>query len=74
MFEKQPPEQTGEDPDRQEEAGSAGDPTSTIRGQAAAGDETVNVRMMQQVLTPTVQHCDKTDLGAKMTWIRGNGA
>ena len=34
----------------------------------------MQVGVVKQVLTPTVQHCDKTDLGAKMTWIRGNGA
>ena len=42
--------------------------------QAAAGDEAMDVRMVQQVLTPSVQHGDKTDLGAEMTRIGGDRA
>jgi len=49
--------------DGEQEVGFAGDPTLTVEG-AAAGDETVNVGMMGQRLSPGVQDGDEADFGA----------
>jgi hypothetical protein len=52
VFQEQPAEQPREDAHRQEEAGSASNPAPAVRGQAAAGNEAVNVRMVAP--TPTI--------------------
>ena len=49
LLEEQVPEAAGEHADRQEEAGWAGDPACLVGRDAAAGDDTVQVR----VVTPT---------------------
>ena len=74
LLQEQPTEQARQHPHRQKEAGSTGDPTPAVRRQAAAGDETMDVRMVLQVLAPGVEHGDETDLGAEMPWIGGDRA
>ena len=43
------------------------------RRQAAARHDAMDVRMVMQVLAPTVQHRDETDLGPQMFGIGGDG-
>ncbi|HJY87587.1 MAG TPA: hypothetical protein VKE24_12185 [Candidatus Acidoferrales bacterium] len=51
---------------RQEEGITGVDPTSAVRGETAGRNQTVDMRMEQQVLTPTVEHGKETDLCAEM--------
>ena len=50
-----------EDLHREEKVRSAGDPSRAALGQPAAGDYAVQVRMVLQVLPPSVQHSQKAD-------------
>src|SRR5580700_3426786 len=54
--------------------GRQASPARAISGQAAAGDQTMNVRMVLQGLAPAVHHRDDADLGAEMTRIGGDRA
>src|SRR5690606_34012210 len=74
MLQEQSSEQARENPDREEESGLAGDPPLAVRGQAAAGDNAMQMRMMVQVLAPGVQHGEEADLGTQMLGICGDGA
>jgi hypothetical protein len=47
FFEKEPPEQAGEHAHGKEKARHAGDPALVILRQTAAGNHTVQVRVMQ---------------------------
>ena len=51
--------------DGQEEVRLAGDPAPAVEGDAAAGNETVDVRVMDQRMPPRVQHRDQADCGAE---------
>jgi hypothetical protein len=42
------------------------DPTGIIGGKTSGGDHTMDVRMKKQILPPTVQHGEETDLGPEM--------
>ena len=46
------------------EVGLASDPSLTVEGDAAAGDETMDMRVMGQRLSPCVQDGDEADFGA----------
>ena len=43
-----------------------------VRCESSAWNDTVNVRMEQQVLSPRVQDAEEADLRSKMFWIRGD--
>ena len=47
-------------------------PTGVIGRQAASGHDAVNVGVMLQLLIPSVQDAEETDLGAEMFRVRGN--
>ena len=51
--------------DGEQEVGFAGDPSLAVEGDAAAGDETMDMRVMGQRLSPGVQDGDEADLGAE---------
>ena len=72
LVEEQGAEAAREDAHGQEEAGAAGDPAVAAGGDAAAGDDAVQVRMEGQVLPPGVQHAEEADLGAEMLGIGGD--
>ena len=56
------------------EEGIAGmDPTGVIGGKTSGGNHTMQVRMMEQVLAPGVEHDEKADLGAQVLGISGDG-
>ena len=50
----------------EEEAGGTGDPARPVRRQAAAGNDAVDVRMVIEVLAPSVEDREEPDLGAEM--------
>ncbi len=68
-FEKQTAEQAREHPHGKEEARPARDPALAIRGQAAAGNDAMHMRMMQQVLSPGAEHGEEADLRSQMLRI-----
>jgi len=74
IVQEQASEHPRQDPDRQEEPRSAGDPTLTVRRDPAAGDETVQMRVVHQVLSPGVQHGQEADLRAQMLGVGGDAA
>jgi len=45
--------------DGQEEGVAGMNPAGVIRGKTSSGDYTMEVGMKPQVLSPTVQHCEK---------------
>ena len=63
--EEQPAEEARQRPYGQEEVWLAGDPALAVEGDAAAGDKAVNVGMMGERLSPSVQNGDQADLGAE---------
>src|SRR5439155_18560050 len=74
IFQKEPSEQTRQHAHREEKTGAAGDPATAIGRDSAAWDNAVEMRMMQQVLTPTVEYSEETDFRAQMFGIGGNRA
>ena len=74
VAQEQAAEHPRQHPDRQEESRSAGDPAFTVGRDPAAGNQKMNVRMVQQVLSPGVQHAEEADLCAQMLRIGGDGA
>ena len=67
-------EEAREHAHRQEEAGPTRDPARAIGREAAARDDTMEMRMMHQGLSPRVQHGEEADLRAEMLRIGGDGA
>jgi len=55
--------------DRQKERAWRVNPTRVIRRETSAGNDTVDVRMEQEVLSPRVKDSEEADLGAQMFWI-----
>lgn len=58
--------------DGQEEVRSAAEPSS-IGSKSPTRDETMNVRMTGEHLTPGVKNSQEADLAAQMSWIGSNG-
>ena len=52
--------------DGQEEGIAGTDPAGVVWGKTSGRNHTMEVGMKQQVLPPTVQHGEKTDLSAQM--------
>ena len=59
---------------RQEEPGLAGNPAGAVERQSAAGDHAMQVRVMQQVRSPGVEHGEEADLRTQVCGIGGYGA
>jgi hypothetical protein len=68
------PEYLRQHPDREKEPRPTGDPPFSVGRDAAARDEKMNVRVMQEVLSPGVQHTEETDLRTQMFRISGDRA
>ncbi len=66
MIEELPLEQRRHYPDRDEEAFAAGYPVIFIAGQAAAGNDAMDMRMVHQILSPGMKDADKADAGTEM--------
>ena len=71
-FEEQPPEKAREHVDGQEEVRPAGEPALALH-ERAAGNETVDMGMMGERLSPGMEDGEEADLATKVPWIRGNG-
>jgi hypothetical protein len=74
IFQKYAAEEAREDADREKESRSACDPPAAIGRQAAGWDDAVEVGMMDERLSPRVEHGEEADLGTEMLRIDGNGA
>jgi len=74
FLQKELAEQTRQHAHGQEELRPAGYPARAVRRQTTARHDAMDVGMVVQVLAPTVQHCDETDLGAQVLGIEGNRA
>jgi hypothetical protein len=57
-FEEEPPEQAGEYPDREKEAGLRGNPSGSVEADASSGGDAMNMRMKQQILPPLTENAD----------------
>ena len=71
-FEEEPAEETRQHPHGQEEAGLAGDPARTVRRQAAAGNDDVDMRVVGQRRAPGVQYGGQADARAQMLRVGGD--
>lgn len=58
--------------DGQEEAATTVDPAGAVERESTGGHETVQVRMVQQRLSPGVEEGEEADAGAEMARIRGH--
>jgi hypothetical protein len=65
-------EETAEDFDGEEEAGTRGDPAGVVGRESAAGDEAVEVRVEAEVLSPRVEDSEKGDLSTQVLGISGD--
>jgi hypothetical protein len=57
--------------DGQEESSRGGDPSGTVGCKTASRNHVVYVRMMVKVLSPSVQHSEKPDVGTQMFRVAG---
>lgn len=62
-----------EDVDGEKETRTAGDPAIVIRAETAPGNDVVDVRMEEQVLTPGMQDAEETGVSAKMPCVATDG-
>ena len=69
---KQAPEQPRQNPHMQKEPRLAGDPPRAIGRQAAARNDHMDVGMMGQRRSPSVQHTGHADTGAKARGVGGD--
>jgi hypothetical protein len=60
--EKLPPEQTAQDPNGYKESLPTAHPAFAVGGETATGDHTMQVRMLMEVLSPSVQEQHTADL------------
>ena len=56
----------------QKEPGGCMDPMRSIRRDTTCRNDTVDVRMMLQILSPGVQHAEKADLSSEVFRISGD--
>src|SRR5437868_3977207 len=81
VFEEEPTEEPRQHAHRQEEAWPASDPACApglrrgrLERQAATGHDTMQVRVMMQVLSPGMKDRNDADLGAEMFGVGGDRA
>ena len=60
------PKDPSQDGKGQKEAATGTKPTVMVRGESAGGDNTMDMRMMLQLLVPSVEDTEKANLGAEM--------
>src|SRR5260370_8300409 len=73
LLQDQPSEQARENTHVEEEVGSAGDPARTIKRDAAAWHDHVDVWMMGERRAPGMEDGEDTDTGAKVFGIGRDG-
>ena len=72
LFEQQVPEPPREHFVGQQVAGTAGDPARAVEGDAAAGDDTVDMGMMGHCRAPGVENGGDAEFGAQAFGISGD--
>jgi hypothetical protein len=70
--EKLAAEQTAQDTHGKKEVIAARDPAQAVERDSPAGHNAVEVRVMMQVLPPSVEHRQEADPGSEMFPIGGN--
>ena len=65
------PEEATQRGDGQEESSRGGDPSGTVGCKTASRNHVMDVRMMLKVLSPSVEHAKKPDVGSQMLWVAG---
>ncbi len=65
-------EQTAEHFNRKKKLSPTRDPLVLVRSDSAAGNNAMQVRMMMEVLPPSMQHRQKPDPGTKVPAVGGN--
>ena len=73
ISQEQSAERAGQHPYGQEETGAAMNPPTTIGGDSATRDDTMQVGVKEEILSPTVEHGEEADLGAQMFGIGSDG-
>jgi len=58
----------------QEEAWRGIDPSGTVKGQTAGGNDVVNMGMMFEVLSPGMEHAEKTDVRSQVLGSRASSS
>jgi hypothetical protein len=74
QFQKQPPKQSREHADGEEEAGPAGDPSLPIARYAATWHDDVDMRVISKRRDPAVQYGGEADPGTKVLRIEALAA
>src|SRR5438128_2329478 len=69
---EQPPEAPTEDLRRQEEVGAARDPPGRVGRQAPSRQDTMEMRVMVELLAPRMEDGEAPDLCAEMLRVSGN--
>jgi hypothetical protein len=64
-------EEFRQDPYGEEESFSTGNPALFFRGQATAGNDTVDMGMIQEILSPGVDNSDEAEVCPETLWIPG---
>jgi hypothetical protein len=62
-------EQRRHHPDRNEKPFAAGDPAAPVGGESAPGDNTVEVGMVHEGLTPSMENTDHSYRCTEMFWV-----
>jgi hypothetical protein len=71
IMKEQPAKQPRQHSYWKKEVGAASDPPAAAGGQAATGNYAMQVRVMEKILTPGVQHRQEADLGAEVLGVLG---
>src|ERR1700688_4201569 len=58
--------------DGQEESGRGIDPSASVEAQTTSGNDVMDVGVMLEVLSPTMQHAEESDLRAEIPGIAGS--
>ena len=67
--EEHPPEVAGQDPDRQEEPGAAGNPGAPVVGEPPTRNDAVQMGMMHERLAPGMEDREEAELGAEVARV-----
>ena len=74
ILEKQAAKQTGQYAYGEKESRSTGDPAKTVGGDPAAGNDTMDMGMVEQILPPGVQDGEESDFGTQVRRVGGDDA
>jgi hypothetical protein len=69
IFQEQTTEETSQQPDRQEEIAPAGDPLAAIGRETTSGDDAMQMKMMEQHVSPGVERGKEAEFGAEVLGV-----